>query len=118
MNKYYRFEWEFSEIDYFKVLDTQYYDDNGNYSIDYEVETRGELPLSVRMSPPFDVEGYPLVYNVMTSMKMVNYNDRNEYLRDIVFNYAYFLKTFLNVKIMLPMEKNKNLDIDDIEGYI
>ena len=43
MNKYYRFEWEFGEIDYFKVLDTQYYDDNGNYSIDYEVETRGGI---------------------------------------------------------------------------
>ena len=118
MKAYYRFEWNVCDIDFMTIIDAQYYDADGNYSIDYEVRTKGELPLSVRMSPPFDVEGYPLVYNVMTSMKMVNYNDRNEYLRDIVFNYAYFLKTFLNVKIMLPMEKNKNLGIDDIEGYI
>ena len=101
MKAYHRFEWEFSEIDYFKVLDTQYYDDNGNYSIDYEVETRGELPISVRMSPPFDVEGYPLVYNVMTSMQMIHYEDKNEYLRDVIFNYAYFLSSISNLKPIL-----------------
>jgi hypothetical protein len=115
MKAYHRFEWDCMDIDFMTIVDTQYYDADGNYSIDYEVRTKGELPLFVKFNEPFNVVNFPLVYNYLTFYN-IDYSSKEQYLRFIVNHLGELVKGAFNISALNGHIDNLN-DRNNIEGY-
>lgn len=116
MTDYYKFKWNICMIDFMTVVDVQYYDEDGNYSIDYQVETQRELPLMLLFQEPFNVVNFPAVYNYLTA-DHVNYSSKNEYLRWIIHRFGELILIVESVIVKYkPDTENVNKD-NDIEGY-
>ena len=114
MKAYHRFEWNVCDIDFMTITDVQYYDSDGNYSIDYEISNKGEPPLMLKIQEPFNVKGFPTVYNYLTGRNM-DYVNKTEYTRKIINEFGEFLldvgKVLMQAAIE-QVERDKN-----IEGY-
>ena len=114
MKAYYRFEWNICDIDFMTITDVQYYDAEGNYSIDYEVRTKGELPLFVKFNEPFNVKGFPMVYNYLSGRNM-DYENKTEYIRKVINEFGEFL---LDVGKVMMQSSIEQIEHDkNIEGY-
>ena len=70
------------------------------------------------MREPFNLEYYPFIYKTMTGMNMLSFKDKNDYLRNIVFSYLFFINHLIEMKITIHQDKRKDFNIGDIEGYI
>ena len=114
MKAYYRFEWNICDIDFMTIADIQYYDSEGNYSIDYEIKNKGELPLMIKFQEPFNVKGFPMMYNYLTGRNM-DYENKTEYIRKVINEFGEFL---LDVGKVMMQSAIEQIEHDkNIEGY-
>ena len=114
MKAYHRFEWNVCDIDFMTITDVQYYDADGNYSIDYEINNKGELPLMLKFQEPFNVKGFPMVYNYLTGRNM-DYGNKTEYIRKVINEFGELL---LDVGKVMMQSSIEQIEHDkNIEGY-
>ena len=114
MKAYHRFEWDCMDIDFMTFTDIQYYDAEGNYSIDFEVKTQGEYPFMVRLHAPFNVKNFPVVYNYLTSLP-IDYNDKIAYIQWIIEEFGNLIIHIS--KVMLESLAEEYYKDKNIEGY-